>query len=107
MVALSVEDGLAALGTALMIGAPEVVVLHGSGDVDGRLRALERRKVAKASDIDGGKGALGVTHFQPEVTQHAESLRAGDFMNEMTIDINGILSALYFFYDMGIPDLVK
>jgi hypothetical protein len=36
--------------------------------------------------IDRGEGPLWVTHWKSQVSQHAESLRARDLMNQVGID---------------------
>ena len=56
--------------------------------------------------IDNRKGELGASYFSIVEAQPRKRLGAGDFMNQMSVDVDQTGTIGFSAYDMGIPDFV-
>jgi hypothetical protein len=55
----------------------------------------------------GGKGAFGATDFQTAFAQHRKGLRAGDFVNQVRVDVKYGWSAFVLGDHVCVPDFFK
>lgn len=55
--------------------------------------------------VNGGEGTVGSSNFSASVSQTLESLRRGDFMDEMSVDVEKSVSSTRV-HDVIVKDLV-
>ena len=63
--------------------------------------------VGRDDVVDGRKGTVRHRYLETEVTQHAEGLWAGYFMNQVKIDVEQIRFTIGARDDMVIPNLLR
>ena len=56
--------------------------------------------------VGGRDGEIGTADFETAIAQALESLRRGDFMHQMQIDIDKAGRAGFFVDDVRVPDLL-
>ncbi len=123
---IATHDGHARLGEALLrpndvhdaladivhfiIGHAEIAaVLLERFDLDARfliddaLAAIGSRHVV----VGHGESGFGAAHFAAGRTQTFERLRTGDFMHQMTIDIEHAGAVVLAMHQMAVPNLVE
>src|SRR5688500_2318230 len=74
-----------------------------------RQRFTDRKVLVFGRDVVvcRGSGAGSIKNFDTSFPKAIKSLRAGNFMNKMSVDVHYIGVSRTFFYDVGIPDLVE
>ena len=76
-------------------------LFRGDGIDDG-----ERAVGGRNAVVGGGEGEIGAADFEAALAQALESLRRGDFMDQMQIDIEERGSAGFFVNDVVVPDFL-
>ena len=72
-----------------------------------RIREWLHLTVRRHNVIHRGKRAVGEADLQPQIAQHAEGLRAGDFMDQMRADQQLRLSVAQLAHSVCVPDFFK